>query len=95
MVKVGTVTSFNLCMRYSWSVRSKAFDIKSKVTTNPATVLLVSDETVIEHFTSLEKAIGRSNMEDSIVLYPGNYSVGSLVFKYFLTVEGNGDVTGE
>ncbi|XP_028392422.1 SHC SH2 domain-binding protein 1 homolog B-like isoform X2 [Dendronephthya gigantea] len=94
-------------MRYLLaSVNSKTQDEKGQIRTYPVTMIVaeklmakmtksLSDETVIEHFTSLEKAVECINKEDSIVLYPGNYNVGSLVFEHSLAVEGNGDVTVE
>jgi hypothetical protein len=34
-------------------------------------------------------------MDDSMVIYPGNYNVGALVFKHPLSVTGNGNVIGQ
>ena len=57
--------------------------------------ILVIDETIIEHFTSLEKGIESSNVDDRIVIYPGHYNVGSFVFKHSLSATGNGNVIGK
>ena len=56
---------------------------------------LYLDETIIEHFKSLEKAVECSNMDDNVIIYPGSFNVGGLVFKHSLSVTGNGDVIGK
>ena len=53
------------------------------------------DETIIEHFKSLEEAVECSKMNDSMVIYAGSYNVGTLVLKNSLSVTGNSDVTVE
>jgi hypothetical protein len=52
------------------------------------------DETIIEHFKSLEKAVECSSMNDSMVIYAGSYNVGALVLKHPLSISGNGDAIG-
>lgn len=94
-------------MRYLLaSVNSRKPAKMGEVRTYPVTLIVaeklrakmtksLADETIIEHFKSLEKAVECSNMDDSMVIYPGNYNVGALVFKHPLSVTGNGNVIVE
>ena len=54
----------------------------------------ILDDTIIEHFTSFEKAVECSAPDDNMIIYPGCYNVGGLVFKHKLSLAGNGTVLG-